>query len=300
MAAAHGYAGLIPIAAGKGVRKSVHTRIFSNDVAGAAIAHIAKLFPEGFQQLQRSFPQGGYAHDGRSFLTLLAALSISSVRQGMLHSAVQNQHGDGLIVHRNQLIFQRGAIQLESHALLAVGRNKLVHDAAGNVHEFMFHGLPDQGYFLGIYFNAGKSGERRTDGNFKSGTGGEAAAAGHIAVNQHIHRPDFYAAPVQVGQNAADIIGPERFAGNQGVFHRNFMDLVTQGTAKAVFAHGGGSHSHNTMVIKRHRHHKTVIIIRVLTNKVHTSRCRCHMSRRLTEILDEIRSHRFFRDFSLN
>ena len=78
------------------------------------------------------------------------------------------------------------------------------------------------------------------------------------------------------------------------------MDLVTQGTTKAVFAHGGGSHSHNTMVIKRHRHYKTVIIIRVLTNKVHTSRCRCHMSRRLTEILDEIRSHRFFRDFSLN
>lgn len=58
MAAAHGYTGLIPIAAGKGIRKSVHARIFSNDVAGAAIAHIAKLFPEGFQQLQRSFPQG--------------------------------------------------------------------------------------------------------------------------------------------------------------------------------------------------------------------------------------------------
>ena len=164
----------------------------------------------------------------------------------------------------------------------------------------MFHGLADQGHFLGINFNPGESGKRRADGNFKSGAGGKAAAAGHVAVNQHVHRTDFYAAPVQVGQNAADVVGPERIAGNQGVLHRNFMDLVAQGAAEAVLAHGGGSHSHNTVVIKSHGHHKAIIIIRVLTDEVHTPRRRSHVSRLLTEILDEIRSHRFFRDFSLN
>lgn len=58
VAAAHGYAGFIPVAAGKGVRKGVYAGVFTNDVAGAAVAHVAKLFLEGFQQLQRGFPQG--------------------------------------------------------------------------------------------------------------------------------------------------------------------------------------------------------------------------------------------------
>ena len=158
----------------------------------------------------------------------------------------------------------------------------------------MLHGLADQGHLLGVNLHPGKGRKRRADGNFKGRAGGEAPAARNIAVNQHVHRAYFYAAPVQVGQDAADVVGPERIAGNQGVFYRNFMDLVAQGAAEAVLAHGRGSHSHHAMVIKGHRHYKTIIIIRVFANEIHTPRCRCHMSWRLTEILDEIRSHRFF------
>lgn len=218
----------------------------------------------------------------------------------MLHGTVQNQHGNGIVIHRHQLIFQSGAIQLKGHALLAVGGNELVHDAAGHIHELVFHGLPDQGYLLGINPDTGKGGQCGADGDFQGGAGRKAAAARHVAVNQHVHRADFYAAPMQIGQHAAHVIGPERLAGNQGILHGNFMYLVSQRTAEAMFADRGRSYCDDTMIVQSHGHHKTIIIIRVLANEVHTSRCRCHMSWSLTEILDEIRSHRFFRDFSLN
>ena len=120
-------------------------------MARTAVAEVAQGVFLLLQHLQRGFAQGGYTQNGTGILTVLAAGGVTAIGQGVLHGRVYYQHAYGRVCHGDELVGEVFAIQHQRMVLLAVGRDELIHNAAGYVHKLVLSGLADEGSLRGGY-----------------------------------------------------------------------------------------------------------------------------------------------------
>ena len=268
-------------------------------MAGAAVAQVAQLGLLLFQHLQSSLAQGGNTQNSAGILTVLAAGGIATIGQRVLHSRVNHQHAHGGVHHGDELVGEVLAVQHEGVILATVGRDELVHDATGHVHELMFRCLADEGALRGRHFCTAKGGQRRAGGHLKSGTGRQAATTRHVGINQHIHGGHLDATTLQHADNATHIIAPEGITGLGYISRVNLNHSLAQSANPAVLAGGRRGDSNDVDVIESHRQHKAIVVIGMLTDKVYAAGGGGDNRGLVSEVLLKVRGNRFCTYFAL-